>query len=74
MSNESPKLHNAMWPGLVGKESQGGDEPDISFDKMLELTAHANANGAKFDGIDLFLFHTHIDPDAVIVEDLGDAA
>jgi len=64
MSNPHPKLHNAMWPGLVGKASQGGDEPDFSLDRMLELTAHANANGAKFDGVDLFLFHPHTDPDA----------
>ena len=60
-----PKLHNAMWPGLVGK---GGDEPDaeppISLDRMLELTAGAEVNGQKFDGIDYFLFHPHTDPDA----------
>ncbi|MFK7787938.1 MAG: sugar phosphate isomerase/epimerase family protein [Phycisphaeraceae bacterium] len=65
MSNESPKLHNAMWPGLVGKGGdEEGAEPAISFDKMLELTAHANANGNKFDGIDLFLFQPHMDIDA----------
>lgn len=65
MSNESPKLHNAMWPGLVGKGGEEeGAEPAISFDKMLEMTAHANHNGAKFDGIDLFLFLPHMDIDA----------
>ena len=65
MSNEFPKLHNAMWPGLVGKGGdEEGAEPPISFDKMLELTAHANANGHKFDGIDLFLFLPHMDIDA----------
>jgi sugar phosphate isomerase/epimerase len=53
-----------MWPGLVGKKSQGGDEPDMSLDRMLELTAAAEVNGVKFDGIDYFLFHPHTDPDA----------
>lgn len=65
MSNPSPKLHNAMWPGLVGKGGdEEGAEPAIGFDKMLEMTAHANANGVKFDGIDLFLFLPHMDIDA----------
>ena len=31
---------------------------------MLELTAAADVNGTKFDGIDYFLFHPHTDPDA----------
>jgi sugar phosphate isomerase/epimerase len=53
-----------MWPGLVGKKSQGGEEPDLSLDRMLELTAAAEVNGVKFDGIDYFLFHPHTDPDA----------
>ncbi|BCU78738.1 TIM barrel protein [Luteolibacter sp. LG18] len=57
------KLHNAMWPGLVGKEP-GTDHPPISLDHMLDLTAAATVGGRKFDGIDLFLFHPHIDPDA----------
>jgi sugar phosphate isomerase/epimerase len=58
-----PKLHNAMWPGLVGKEPDT-DHPPISLDRMLELTAAANVNGQKFEGIDYFLFHPHTDPDA----------
>jgi sugar phosphate isomerase/epimerase len=57
------KLHNAMWPGLVGKASQGGDEPDIDLDTMLDLTANARAGEDKFDGVDLFLFHPHVDPE-----------
>jgi len=57
------KLHNAMWPGLVGKEP-GTYHPPISLEHMLELTAAANVNGRKFDGIDSFLFHPHTDPDA----------
>ncbi len=57
------KLHNAMWPGLVGKEA-GTDHPPISLEHMLELTVAAEVNGRKFDGIDYFLFHPHTDPDA----------
>ena len=63
MSHALPKLHNAMWPGLVGKED-GTDNPPISLDRMLELTAGAEVNGVKYDGIDYFLFHPHTDPDA----------
>lgn len=63
MSYAYPKLHNAMWPGLVGKE-EGTDHPPISLDRMLELTANAEVNGTKFDGIDYFLFLPHTDPDA----------
>src|SRR5690606_26520216 len=63
MSHAYPKLHNAMWPGLVGKEP-GTDHPPISLDRMLELTANAEVDGQKFDGVDLFLFHPHTDPDA----------
>jgi Xylose isomerase-like TIM barrel len=61
--NVYPKLHNAMWPGLVGKEP-GTDHPPISLERMLELTANANVDGQKFEGVDLFLFHPHTDPDA----------
>ena len=61
--NNYPKLHNAMWPGLVGKEP-GTDHPPISLERMLELTAKAKVGDRKFDGVDLFLFHTHTDPDA----------
>lgn len=63
MSHSLPKLHNAMWPGLVGKE-EGTDNPPISLERMLELTAGANVDGATFDGVDYFLFHPHTDPDA----------
>jgi sugar phosphate isomerase/epimerase len=31
---------------------------------MLELTAATEVAGRKFDGVDLFLFHPHTDPDA----------
>ncbi len=56
------KLHNAMWPGLVGKGTDEGQEPPISLEKMLELTAAAEVDGQKYDGIDYFLFHPHTDP------------
>jgi sugar phosphate isomerase/epimerase len=60
-ANALPKLHNAMWPGLVGKGPDS--EPPLSLDTMLELTAAANVGGVKFDGVDLFLAdpHTSID-------------
>ncbi len=64
MSHSAPKLHNAMWPGLVGKGDGEGQEPPISLEKMLQLTAAANVNGQKFDGIDYFLFLPHTNPEA----------
>ena len=60
----SLKLHNAMWPGLVGKGDGEGEEPPISLTRMLELTAGAEVNGQKYDGIDYFLFLPHTDPEA----------
>ena len=57
--NNYPKLHNATWPGLVGKGPDS--EPVISLDTMLEMTAAAEVNGVKFDGVDLGLLPPHID-------------
>jgi hypothetical protein len=56
-----PALHNAMWPGIVGKGD--GSEPAIDLDTMLNLTASAQVDGTRFDGVDLFLSlpHTNID-------------
>jgi len=62
-ANNYPKLHNAMWPGLVGKGGPGA-EPGIDLDTMLDLTAKAEVNGVKFDGVDLFLSAPHIDIDS----------
>src|SRR5271156_730098 len=62
-TNTFPKIHNAMWPGLVGKGSPGA-EPTIDLDTMLDLTAAAEVDGIKFDGVDLFLFPPHVDIDA----------
>ncbi|MBC7923823.1 MAG: sugar phosphate isomerase/epimerase [Ferruginibacter sp.] len=60
--NNYPKLHNASWPGIVGKGPDS--EPQISIDAMLELTAAAEVEGTKFDGIDIFLFDPHFDIDS----------
>src|SRR5258708_4022933 len=64
MSHSLPKLHNAMWPGLVGKGDGPGQEPPISLEHMLDLTAAANVGGQKFEGIDYFLFLPHTNPEA----------
>jgi sugar phosphate isomerase/epimerase len=63
-TNTFPKLHNAMWPGLVGKGTDEGQEPPISLERMLELSAAAEVDGQKYDGIDYFLFLPHTDPEA----------
>ncbi|MEM6633892.1 MAG: TIM barrel protein [Bacteroidota bacterium] len=60
--NNFPKLHNAAWPGVVGKGPDS--EPAISLDTMLELTANAEVNGVKFDGVDLFLYDPHVNIDS----------
>jgi sugar phosphate isomerase/epimerase len=62
-TNTYPKLHNAMWPGLVGKGSPGA-EPCIDLDTMLELTARAEVDGTRFDGVDIFLFEPHLSIEA----------
>jgi hypothetical protein len=70
--NNFPKLHNAMWPGLVGK---GPDpEPPIRLDELLELTAAAEVDSIKFDGVDLFLAepHTSIDSSSDDIKKLAD--
>jgi sugar phosphate isomerase/epimerase len=60
--NTFPKLHNAAWPGVVGKGPDS--EPPIELDTMLDLTAAAEVDGQKFDGFDLFLFAPHVDIDS----------
>jgi sugar phosphate isomerase/epimerase len=57
-----PAIHNAMWPGLVGKGADS--EPPIDLETMLDLTAGAEVNGVKFDGVDLFLCAPHTDIDS----------
>jgi sugar phosphate isomerase/epimerase len=60
--NTFPKLHNAMWPGLVGKGP--GSEPFIDLDTMLDFTAAASSGDARFEGVDLFLCDPHISIDS----------
>jgi sugar phosphate isomerase/epimerase len=62
MANTYPALHNAMWPGLVGKGPDS--EPPIDLETMLCLTASANVDGVRFDGVDLFLSLPHTDIDS----------
>jgi sugar phosphate isomerase/epimerase len=62
MTNRYPALHNAMWPGLVGKGPDS--EPPIDLDTMIELTARACVNGSRFEGVDLFLSLPHTDIDS----------
>jgi len=57
-----PAIHNAMWPGLVGKGP--GSEPPLDLDTMLDLTVAASVGGVKFDGVDLFLFDPHVSIDS----------
>src|SRR5262249_22595751 len=57
-----PAVHNAMWPGLVGKGPDS--EPPIDLETMLNLTAVAEVDGTHFDGVDLFLFAPHVDIDS----------
>lgn len=60
-NNNYPKLHNATWPGIVGKGANS--EPVISFDQMLQMTAAAEVDSVKFDGIDIGLLNPHFDID-----------
>jgi sugar phosphate isomerase/epimerase len=57
-----PALHNAMWPGLVGKGPDS--EPPIGLDTMLRMTRDAEVDGIGFDGVDVFLFRPHVDIDS----------
>lgn len=72
MTNNFPKLHNAAWPGIVGKG--GESEPIIPLDTLLRLTAEAEVDGARFDGIDLFITdpHVSIDSDGDAVKRMAD--
>ena len=58
-----PKVHNATWPGLVGKGGPDA-EPIIEFETMLDMTAAAEVNGQRFDGVDIFLSLPHTDIDS----------
>jgi sugar phosphate isomerase/epimerase len=68
-----PRLHNAMWPGLVGKGPDS--EPPIALEQMLDMTVAARVEGIGFDGVDLFLSdpHTSIDASADDLKALADS-
>jgi hypothetical protein len=63
-THKLPAIHNAMWPGLVGKGPDS--EPPIDLDTMLDLTAAAEIDGARFEGVDLFLSLPHTDIDSTV--------
>ena len=44
--NNYPKLHNAAWPGIVGKGAPDS-EAIIALDTLLELTARAALRNAE---------------------------
>ena len=56
--NNRPKLHNATWPGVVGKGPDS--EPPLDLDLMIDLTAAAQVDGVRFDGVDIFLCSPHV--------------
>src|SRR4026207_2255259 len=60
--NNFPRLHNAMWPGLVGKGPDS--EPPIDLETMLRMTVAAEVDGQRFQGVDLFLTLPHTDIDS----------
>jgi sugar phosphate isomerase/epimerase len=60
--HKKPAMHNAMWPGLVGKGPDS--EPPIDLETMLNLTSAAEVDGIKFGGVDLFLSLPHVDIDS----------
>ena len=51
---------------MVGKGDDG--EPPIGLDTLLDLTAKAEVDGIRFDGIDLFLLAPHVDIDSSLSE------
>ena len=63
--NNFPKLHNAMWPGIVGKGEPGGD-PFIGLDDMLAMTAKAEVNGVQIDGVALCMSDQHTSSDSKV--------
>jgi sugar phosphate isomerase/epimerase len=73
MGHKYPAIHNAMWPGLVGKGPDS--EPFIPLETMLDLTAQAGVDGIRFDGVDLFLSlpHTSIDSTDDELKSLADS-
>ena len=48
-------------PGRAWSAKAPAREPPIDLDTMLDLTAAAEVDGVKFDGVDLFLFDPHVE-------------
>jgi hypothetical protein len=48
------------WSARGGPDA----EPPIDLDTMLDLTAKAQVDGTRFDGVDLFLFDPHVSIDS----------
>jgi hypothetical protein len=61
-ANNFPKLHNAMWPGLVGKGSPARS-PSSTSTPCSTSPPRPEVGGVKFDGVDLFLYNPHTDID-----------
>jgi len=55
-------LHNSMWPGIVGKGADA-NEPVISIERMINMTAETNVGDTTFDGIDLNVMAPHLNID-----------
>ena len=62
--NIFPKLHNAMWPGLVGKGSPGAEPFHRPRYDAATSPPRRRSTGVKFDGVDLFLFEPHVSIDS----------
>jgi len=60
--NNFPKLHTPCGPDSLARFAGRGT--CIDLDTMLDLTAKAEVNGVKFDGVDLFLYDPHTSIDA----------
>src|SRR5262245_62375485 len=58
-----PKLHNATWPGLVGKGGPDA-EPVIDFDTMLDMVASAEVVCSPSYSMDILLSLPHTDIDS----------
>ena len=62
--NNFPKLHNAAWPGVVGKGE--GSEPPIGLDTMLVLSGNTLPGDAEMRINSTGIVPTYICSTAVI--------
>jgi hypothetical protein len=60
--NIYPKLRNAMWLGLAGKNP--ASEPPIDLETTLQRTATGDLGAIKFGHVDLFLAEPHTTVDS----------